>query len=111
MKFNVEEMNTVAAGLNSIYAPLKTIFDSAKKMVTAAGENQLAEVINGHFKKLEATFNNAVCPAFQNIKADLAQSAENMEAFNKAMTGIGDPNTSSADSIDQKKHTKAFGAV
>ena len=108
MKFNVEEMNSVADGLNNIFGPLKAIFDSAKKMVTAAGENQFAETLHAHFNKLENSFNNSVRPSFTNVKADLSQNVENMEAFNKAMAGVADPNTSAVDSVEQKRHTEAF---
>ena len=111
MKFNVEEMNSVADALNNIFGPLKAIFDSAKNMVTAAGENQFAETLHAHFNKIENSFNNSVRPAFTNVKADLSQSAENMEAFNKAMAGVADPNTSAADGVEQKRHTGDFSAV
>jgi len=111
MKFNVEDMNQVCGSLNNVFAPLKSLFDFAKKMTLAAGENKLSEQLNAHFKKLENTFNDAVIPSFDNMKADLRQSAENMEAFDKAMNGIEMPNTSAADNVDQKRHTTAFSAV
>lgn len=110
MKFNIEEINSVSEGLNAIFTPIKNIFESAKKMTVSAGENTLAETLTVHFKKLEQSFNRSVRPAFQNLKADLGQSVENMEMFDKAMAGVTDPNTSSVDGVDQKRHTQAFGA-
>ena len=111
MQFNVSEINDVASALNAVFVPSKEIFESARKMRDAAGENKLSEAMHTHFNKLEATFNNAVVPSFENMKFDLRQSAENMEAFDKAMEGIEMPNTSAADSVEQKRHTSAFSAV
>jgi len=111
MKFNIEDMNQVAEALNAIFAPLKVVFDSAKKMTAAAGENQFSEQMHAHFKKLETSFNDSVRPAFTHMKEDLSQSAENMEAFNRVMNGIEMPNTSAIDGVEQKRHTEAFGAV
>jgi len=111
MKFSVDDINEVAAGLNNVFNPLKNVFEEAKKMTTAAGDNPLSEVMSGHFRKLENSFNNQVKPAFENMRVDLAQNVENVEAFNRAMNGVEMPNTSAVDNVEQKRHTQAFGAV
>jgi len=111
MKYNNEVVTEVAEGLNNIFVPLKSVFDVARKMVTDAGENQLASVLHGHFKVLETSFNNSVRPAFKNMRDDLRQSVENVEAFDKAMNGLADPETAALDGVDQKRHTQAFSNV
>jgi hypothetical protein len=111
MQFNTDEINQVAGSLDKLFAPMKEIFECAKRMTNAAGDNQPAVSMNAHFKKIENSFNNTVRESFTNMKGDLSQSAENIEAFNKAMSGITDPNTSMIDNVNQKRHTAAFGAV
>ena len=111
MQFNIDEVDSVASGLTNVFGPLKEIFEAAKRMTAAAGENKLSEGLHAHFKKLETSFNDSVRLSFTNMKKDLGTCVENMEAFNKCMSSIPDPNTSGADNVNQATHIGEFASV
>jgi len=111
MRFDADIATQVSDGLQSVFLPLRSVFESAKQMVIAAGDNALAVQMTEHFKKLEGSFNNTIPQAFSNLKADISQHVENLELFEKAMAGYDTPVTSDLDNADQGRHTQAFNAL